>query len=279
MSHLPIYSPHEFYQKLQELFLQGTPLVTIILVDTRGSAPQEQGARMIVTQTTEQEKPFWGTVGGGKVEYKAILHAKALMHNTQGKTKDFVTWNLQKDVGMTCGGEVKFFFEVHSVNSWDIVIFGAGHVAQALIPILLTLNCHVTCIDTRQEWLEKLPLSPFLKTLQADDLPSLVKNLPEKSFILSMTKGHATDLPILKEVLKMRTPPYLGVIGSQSKSLILRRELAKEELTQEKLNSFFCPIGLPLGRNSPNEMAISIAAQLLQERDRIFPKKFPQHPL
>ena len=84
-----------------------------------------------------------------------------------------------------------------------------------------------------------------------------------------MSRGHATDLPVLAEILKTRTAPYIGVIGSKQKAAVLRRELKALELPDEKLTEFCCPIGLPIGNNTPAEISISVAAQLLQRRDEM----------
>src|ERR1043165_6052830 len=134
-----------------------TPLVAVTVVDTMGSAPQDRGAKMIVTA----EGLRFGTVGGGKVETKAIAEAQAMLNGT-GETTKFAQWNLNKDVGMTCGGIVKLYFESHNVGRWQIVVFGAGHTAQALVNVLIPLDCHVTCVDPRPEWLAALPAAPQL---------------------------------------------------------------------------------------------------------------------
>jgi xanthine dehydrogenase accessory factor len=86
-----------------------------------------------------------------------------------------------------------------------------------------------------------------------------------------MTMGHTFDQPILLEILKTRKFPYTGVIGSEAKAAWMRKEIIEAGLSEEMAQSFFCPLGLPLGNNQPQEIAISIAAQLLQERDRLLP--------
>src|SRR5882757_88916 len=104
-----------------------TPLVVVTVVDTMGSVPQDRGAKMIVTAAGLH----FGTVGGGKVETKAIAEARKMLDGGIETTTHFVNWSLNKDVGMTCGGIVKLFFESFHVRRWEIVIFGAGHVANA----------------------------------------------------------------------------------------------------------------------------------------------------
>jgi xanthine dehydrogenase accessory factor len=181
------------------------------------------------------------------------------------KTK-FVQWSLEKDIGMTCGGIVRVYFEAFNVTRWNIVVFGAGHCAQALIEMLLKLDCRITCIDPRPEWLERLPSNSKLRAVQSADMPSEVAKVPEGSFVVLMTMGHTTDKPILIEILRTRTFPYLGVIGSNSKAKRLRQDVLDAGLPEELTKAFFCPVGLQIGSNHPHEIALSIAAQMLQIR-------------
>ena len=252
-----------FFESLSELMASGTPLVTVTVVDTMGSVPQDRGAKMIVTSAGLHS----GTVGGGKVETKAIGEAQKMLRGEIAEKTQFVSWNLNKDVGMTCGGVVKLYFEAFNLSRWNIVVFGAGHIAQALTSILVNLDCNVTCIDPRQEWLDKLPQSPKLKAILTSDMPSMVKTLPDDAFVVLMTMGHTTDKPILIEILRTRTFPYLGVIGSNSKAVILKRDVAEAGLPKEMESAFLCPVGLDVGTNHPYEIAVSIVAQMMQVRD------------
>lgn len=252
-----------FFEALSELMAAEVPLVVVTVVDTAGSVPQDRGAKMIVAA----EGLRFGTVGGGKVETKAIAEAQAMLRGESTETTKFAQWNLAKDVGMTCGGIVKVYFESHNVRRWRIVVFGAGHVANAVVNVLIHLDCHVTCIDPREEWMAKLPDSPKLTKVLAPDMPSIVKTLPNDAYVVLMTMGHTTDKPILVEILRTRVFPYLGVIGSDAKANILRRDIAEAGLPEEAARAFFCPIGLALGTNHPYEIAVSVAAQLLEVRD------------
>lgn len=257
----------ELLSRLIELQKARTPFVEIILVDARGSTPAPVGARALINKNGL----FAGTVGGGKVEAKAIAHALAMLETPTGVRSDFLTWNLQRDVGMTCGGEVKLYFERHFNASWKIAVFGAGHVAQELVPLLCRLDCQVYCIDPREEWLAKITDHPSLTKKCLPEPYRAVADLPAETQIVLMTQGHATDFPILREILATRQAPYLGVIGSLSKALVLKRDLADAGIDEEKRNSFFCPVGLPIGNSSPMEIAISITAQLIAHRDKPTP--------
>ena len=97
----------QFYKRLQELLEQGIPFVQVTMINVHGSAPQDVGARALITE----QGLDYGTVGGGKVEAQAIVTAQGILHSPTQATKQMVTWNLQRDIGMTCGGEVSFFFE------------------------------------------------------------------------------------------------------------------------------------------------------------------------
>ena len=251
------------YEHLVRLEHEGVPFVLVTLVDTLGSTPQDPAAKMLVTA----EGLYHGTVGGGKVEAAALKLALEVLSAGEAKPR-FVSWTLKGDVGMTCGGSVKFYFEPHfGPGPWNIAVFGAGHVAQALVPVLVPLPCRITVIDTRREWLDRLPVAPNLKVIHAESPASLVPTLAADSYLAVMTMGHATDRPILRRALTERAFPFIGVIGSDAKAAILRGELAGDGVTPEQAAKFQCPIGLPIGTNHPHEIAISIAAQLLMVRD------------
>ena len=169
---------------------------------------------------------------------------------------------------MTCGGVVKLFFESYHQCVWHVAVFGAGHVAQAVVQSLLSLDCKITCIDSRSEWLDRLPSANQLEKVCVGEPRTHVQALPDDCFVLCMTMGHGTDRPILEEIFRLgRQFPYLGVIGSKAKRAVLTRELREAGVSQDQIDSMHCPIGLPLGNNQPGEIAISVVAQLIQMRD------------
>jgi len=258
--------PSLVLEKMAELNGQRLPFVAVTLVEAVGSTPQDVGAKMLV----DAQGLVVGTVGGGRVERKAIEEARALLDAQDGPRCRLVNWNLQSDVGMTCGGVVKLFLEAYHHGGWSLVVFGAGHVAQALVRLLLTLDCHITCVDPRQEWLDRLPMSPRLVKRRESHPESVVAQLSDSDFVLCMTMGHRTDRPILEEIFRQgRQFPYLGVIGSEAKRKVLLRELAEAGIDASLASRFECPIGLPLGSNEPAEIALSVAAQLVQRRDAL----------
>lgn len=254
----------DFSFELEKLIKSHGQVVLAILTSHRGSAPQVDGAKAIVSSSGL----LWGTVGGGKVEEAVKKECIALLDSNK-TTKSF-KWNLQKDIGMTCGGEVSFYLEKFGSPGLNIAVFGAGHVAQALVPLLLKLNCQVTSIDSRPEWLEKLPKGHKLKKIQSANMDDHITCLPAGTFIISMTQGHKFDLPILKKALdKGEYFPYVGVIGSKQKAQVIKHDLLEQGVSANDLERLICPIGLDFGRNIPEEIAFSIIAQILQVRDRL----------
>src|SRR3954465_11026423 len=151
-------TPHGFVERLAELSQSGMPFVCVTMVQAQGSTPQDAGSKMLVTSVGLDT----GTVGGGKVELKSIERARQMLAQPANKTapNELVEWNLKRDVGMTCGGSVKLFFETYNHSDWRIVVFGAGHVATAVVAALASLDCHVTCIDSRPGGLGRLPAPP-----------------------------------------------------------------------------------------------------------------------
>jgi len=257
-----------FYERLVALERERVGFVLVTLVEAVGSVPQDAGAKMLVTSGGVVA----GTVGGGRVEAQAIARAQEMLGANAAGTAapQFVSWTLKGDVGMTCGGAVKLYFEPHPspANRWTIAIFGAGHIVQALLPVLIPLSCEIRCFDPRPDWIGRAPRAPNLRAECRDDLAAAVDQLPDHAFVLCMTQGHKTDRPILHRALTTRHFPFIGVIGSDSKAEILRRELVAEGVPPELVATFHCPVGLPFGTNHPHEIALSIAAQLVAERDR-----------
>ena len=212
----------------------------------------------------------FGTVGGGKIEAHCITLAQDLIHAKAAP--QMLSYNLQKDIGMTCGGEVSLFFDTYFFSQWNVAIFGAGHVSQELCRILKTWSCQVTVFDSRQEWLNKLSPSANIQAKFTTDLASEVKSLPLGTFLLSLTQGHSADVPVLEAALKMiERFRFVGVIGSDVKGQRIKAELKSLGVTQQALDFLRCPVGLDIGDNTPPEIAISIAAQILMiKSEKIF---------
>jgi xanthine dehydrogenase accessory factor len=255
----------EFFDAVQAFKNNNIDFVVATLVHSVGSAPQDPGAKALISQAGLE----FGTVGGGKIEARVIATATELLKNSSQKGA-FFQWNLQKDIGMTCGGVVSFFLEIcRFAQPWKIAIFGAGHVAQELVRLLILLDCEVLCVDSRADWISKLPQSPKLRTLCTADMAEVLLQLHPDTFVATLTMGHCSDLPILIQAMMKHSFPYLGTIGSDVKAGILKKELRNAGVPETALSNFRCPIGEKFGTNAPIEIAFSIVSQLIKERERV----------
>ena len=252
----------EVWGEVQRLKAAGLAGVVVTVAAVRGSVPTEAGAKILVNEAGLVA----GTVGGGKVEAQAVSEGLKLM--AKGGGCQLVTWNLQRDVGMTCGGEMTLLFEAFGGEAgWHAVVFGAGHVSQAVVALLATLSCRVDVVDEREEWLQGVTRRGNVVTHLVERFEDGVNLVGEDSFALSITKGHSSDRPVLKELLsREKSLPFVGVIGSASKRAVLMRELREDGVPEERLDSLVCPLGLAIGNNEPGEIAVSVVAQLLEVR-------------
>jgi xanthine dehydrogenase accessory factor len=251
---------------LQRLNQESRDYAEIWVVGMRGSNPTEIGAQCLITS----DGIAWGTVGGGKIEAKVIETAKEALNSNSCPVSFVKTWNLQKDIGMSCGGEMTLAFSVHRTNSVQIQIFGAGHVSKELCHVLTWLNFRVHVIDPRSEWLDRIASSSsdtqsLLKKSLVKDYADALNSVHLATGVILVTQGHSTDLPLLNSILRLQSlPKYVGVIGSQAKRVRLERELIEMGVSKDRLNHFECPMGLDIGTSQPREIALSVAARILQ---------------
>ena len=256
-------------REIERLREEGTPFCIATIVDGRGSIPQIVGATAIFTPAGLAH----GTVGGGRLEAMCQERALALLGDGSTARTRFEKTNLQRDLGMTCGGEVAVYFEVHRRElDWNIAVFGAGHIAQTLCRFLIELDCRVVCVDTRADWLDRLPRSGKLEGCRVADYCDGIDRIAPGSDVLVMTSGHSADLPILKAIAARElNVGQLGVIGSDSKSRVLRGELAAAGVPQAFIDRIVCPLGDKVGNNTPAEIAVGIVSQLLKRRQTARP--------
>lgn len=253
-----------FVSELSRLQQEGTAYCTVTIVDARGSIPQEVGASAIFGN----EGLLFGTIGGGRVELRCAEQVRTMLAQRTGVRTRFERLNLNRDVGMTCAGEVALYYELHHPSDrWEIVVFGAGHVAQKLCRFLVELDCQTVCIDTRNDWLARLPQSDRLETRHVTSFVDGVDAVRDGTVVVVMTMGHATDAPILEALAHSQIEiPYLGVIGSASKAAIMRRHLLQSGVSRAFVDRIACPIGEKLGDNTPGEIAAGVLSQVVKMR-------------
>lgn len=247
-----------FYAALADWERAGTPFTLVTLLDAQGSTPRQAGTKMAVSAAQ-----VLGTIGGGTLEFEAIALARRLLADRAARP---VTrkWPLGPTLGQCCGGSVTVSFEPILPPALSLAIFGAGHVARALVEVLGPLPHRIDWIDARaQEFPDTLP-APV--AVHVTDRPAAeIAKLPAGCFVLVMTHDHALDLDLTAAALARPDLPYVGLIGSKTKRARFLKRLAAIGLGDAAATRLVCPIGLPdTGGKAPREIAIATAAQLLQ---------------
>lgn len=247
------------YSRIEELRLSGKAAAICIVIETRGSTPRKQGAKMIVYADGSIE----GTIGGGSVELDVIRQAKDVI--ISGIARKFV-FNLGDDLGMHCGGEMEVFIEP-LISMQTLYIFGAGHIGNILATLSEYLDFRVVVIDPREELLEKLELMQG-STIHAGYLDAIINlDFDAQTYMVIVTPNHQSDEEILASVAR-KPHKYLGLIGSRRKIALLRERFLKEQLlTEEEMDGVDMPIGLPIKAQTPAEIAVSILGKLIEVRN------------
>lgn len=254
----------ELLQEAIRIHGEGVPLCTVTVADARGSIPQEIGAKALVGS----DGLICGTIGGGRVEAHSLSKARELLTAGASTLALLEKVNLNKDLGMTCAGEMTLFYEVFRPDlAWRIIVFGAGHISQRLCRLLIELDCYTVCFDTRPEWIERLPRSEKLERRLVTAYSDGAAAVTPGAFVLVVTMGHATDLPVLEALSRSGVKTaFIGVVGSDAKAATLRRELRERALSDDFINHINCPVGEKIGGNTPPEIAVSVLAQLVRVR-------------
>lgn len=214
---------------------------------------------MIVTA-----EELYGTVGGGRVEKAAVEHARELLGGSAGP--ETIRYDVVQDLGMSCGGTMNVLYEPLTPPP-RLVVFGAGHISQALCALAAVAGFDVTVCDEREDWLTEDRFPAAGRRILAGWEEGVARaEIDEQTFVASITPGHAFDTTVVEAIVKRGlTPRYLGVIGSRRKAALLRKELVEGGVPQETAGRIHIPMGLNIGAADPREIAVSITAELVAE--------------
>ncbi len=236
--------------------------VLVTVIGSKGSAPREPGAKMVVTT-----EALFGTIGGGHLEFKASEIARELLAEGGAAVPVTRKFALGPSLGQCCGGSVTALFEIIRPANFDIVLFGAGHVGRALVKALSDVPCRISWIDSREDAFPP-ELADNVATEFSDAPEHDVADAPPGAYYLVMTHSHAIDLRICKAVLDRGDFRYLGLIGSRSKRAKFERRLSSQGVPAAQIERPTCPIGMVgISGKRPAEIAIAVAAELLALRD------------
>ena len=244
-----------------EQHAEGYALITVLT--TAGSTPREQGTKMVVTADRQ-----FDTIGGGHLEFKAIELARQALAdsvNQRHNQQAIHSFPLASKLGQCCGGAVKLLIETHVSHRQVLALFGAGHVAQALVPILAQLPLSVRWIDNRESLTPTEPLPANVDYLCDDEPVGEIPLLPAGSWVVIMTHDHQLDFELAEKALKHPDLPYVGMIGSQTKAKRFVHRLQSKGISDGQLSRFVTPIGLSdIPGKLPVEVAVSVSAQIIR---------------
>jgi xanthine dehydrogenase accessory factor len=247
----------DWLSALAELEASGIPHVLVTQIEALGSTPRENGAKMVVTA-----EALFGSIGGGSLEFQAAADARGML--SEGRREPKIEKSiLGPDMRQCCGGATTLVFEPFYPAAFTLALFGAGHVAQALVHVLDGLPMRLLWIDEREN-IFPTPVPPFVQTMAVAMPRDAVVSLPAGTHVLVMTHSHERDFQIIRALLDRHDLASVGLIGSTSKWGQFRRRLGKDGVSEDRIASIHCPIGLPgLKGKRPAEIAIGVAAQLL----------------
>lgn len=249
------------FEQILELLRSGERGVLATVVDSRGSVPQVAGARMIVLT----DGRILGTVGGGALEHQVRALAPEVL---AARVPRLVSFELGGDLSMACGGSAAVFLEPLG-RSDRLYLFGAGHIAEHLCELAARCGFLVTVCDGRDELRrpERFPrafaLSPACAPERLGELDLAAQ--AADAFVMVVTHSHVLDFALVQALLPLGLP-YLGMIGSRAKAAKLQQTLKDAGVPEALRSRVRSPSGLPLGGRSPAEIAVSIAAELVQVR-------------
>lgn len=244
-------------QVLAELEQRGEPCIMVTVVEHKGSTPRDSGTKMLVT-----EAGCYATIGGGHLEFKAMELARHMLAEGEQAMR-VERFNLGASLGQCCGGMTTIMLEPVVRPRHHLVLFGAGHVAKALVHILATLPFRITWIDSRpEEFPASLPEG--VTAVVSDEPVDEIDEQPAGSYYLVMTHNHQLDLELCARILKRNDARYFGVIGSRTKRKRFDYRLKERGVDAAALANMICPIGLAgVTGKHPAEIAVSVAGQLI----------------
>jgi xanthine dehydrogenase accessory factor len=255
----------DLYEEIVRLRKEGRRGAVATIVNARGSIPSFQTAKMLV----RDDGSIVGTIGGGCVEAEVWQAAREVMESERPRT---LTFNLNQDpkydTGLVCGGTLEIFVEPVLLPA-KLYVFGAGHVAASLYQVARIAGFDVTVVDDREAYANRERF-PDAQQVIAEDFDKATAQLTpsESSYIVIVTRGRRDDMRMLRWAVQ--TPArYIGMIGSKRKTIAIFKELQQEGLDAHLFDRVHAPVGLDIGAITPEEIAVSITAELIAKRRNV----------
>jgi xanthine dehydrogenase accessory factor len=252
----------EVFAAVADALERGEPAALVTIVSTTGSTPQRVGAKMLVFA----DGRLVGTIGGGCYENDAFWKAREAIETRVPRVIHYeLSDDFAQETGLICGGQMDVYIEPIEPSP-ELYIMGAGHVGYHLARIAQDVSFRVHVIDDREKF-ANAERFPGAAEIVVDDLPAWIARttLPPHGFVVVVTRGHTNDLDALR-ALAPRELRYLGLIGSRAKVARIYDALLAEGMSPEVLTRVHSPIGLEIGAVTPQEIAVSILAELIAVR-------------
>jgi xanthine dehydrogenase accessory factor len=231
------------------------------IVHTNGSIPSYESSRMLV----REDGSIAGTIGGGCVEADVWAAAKEVMQVEQPRKMTFnLNHEAEYDAGLICGGTLEIFVEP-ILPQPTLYIFGGGHVSSAVARVASSAGFAIGIADDRGAYAnaERFPMANEIYTTYEDAYEKIKPNA--SSYLLIVTRGHKDDMRVLAWAVRTGAR-YIGMIGSKRKVISVYKALEREGYSAEEFERVHAPVGLDIGALSPEEIAVSIAAELIAVR-------------
>jgi len=248
----------ELYEEVVRLTRVGVPFALATVVAHDGSSPRKSGTKMLI----RSDGRTLGTVGGGRIELETMAAASVALISGDTQTLEFV---LTEEYGYACGGRMTVFIEPQGRRPL-LVMFGAGHVGRALTAVAHGCGFRVTVVDERPDWADPALLpgaDRVICTPVTDAFNSLT--LDRESFVVIATPGHLHDFAAVRGCLSTEAG-FIGLLGSRRKRETLLQTLETEGYDAGQRTRIVIPVGLDIGAQTPEEIAVSIVAQLISLR-------------
>ena len=248
----------ELYEDMVRLTRRGEPFALATVVAHGGSSPRKSGAKMLV----RGDGSSLGTVGGGRIEQETMQAARAALADGEARTLEFV---LTEEHGYACGGSMSVFVEPQGRRPL-LVMFGAGHVGRAVAGLAHGCGFRVVVVDERPDCAVQSLLpgaDEIICTPVADAFGRL--RLDRESFAVIATPGHLHDFDAVRGCLAGETG-FIGLLGSRRKRETLLKALEDEGFDDAQRARVVTPVGLDIGAQTPEEIAVSIVGQLIKIR-------------
>lgn len=249
----------DIYEEILRLKKEGRSSAIATIVQCSGSSPQKEGAKMLI----RDDGSTVGTLGGGCIEAEVIQTSLQAIRDGNPLTIPFEL--TEKHGGLVCGGKVLVYIEP-VVPDPKLVILGAGHVGKALSKVARFSGFRVTVVDDRQEYANRDNIPDAIDIVVTDFDDVFLKLAADRgTYLVIATRGHNHDLDALKAALKTEAR-YIGLLGSKRKKALLFKTLRDEGFSQTDIERVITPVGFPIGSVTPEEIAISIMAQIIKYR-------------